>query len=308
MIDRDSLRKRWRRRRIKRIVIRIIFVVFVLAGIGTGIFFGLKKLKIFDRNSFTPEELNTPPVKTLDPEIARKLSATQRPSATQIPSSVPKSSVTEKPSATERPPESIHTEKPEKQTVDESYFDDALFIGDSRTEGFGMYSELTKATFYTDKGLMVDTIFTLKPIKDNGSKISIPNALKKHKFGKVYIMLGVNELGWIYEDYFINKYTELLDVIKSTQPDAVIYVQSILPVSKEKSDADEIYNNKKIIKRNKLLKKMAADESVNYLEVNIALTDQEGALFKDASRDGVHLNQKYCRIWKEYLMAHTIDR
>ena len=33
-------------------------------------------------------------------------------------------------------------------TVDLSYFDDALFIGDSRMLGFGMYSGLNNATFY----------------------------------------------------------------------------------------------------------------------------------------------------------------
>lgn len=32
------------------------------------------------------------------------------------------------------------------QTVDDSYFDDALFIGDSRTEGLALYGSLTMRT------------------------------------------------------------------------------------------------------------------------------------------------------------------
>lgn len=33
------------------------------------------------------------------------------------------------------------------QTVDDSYFSDALFIGDSRTEGLALYGSLTMRTF-----------------------------------------------------------------------------------------------------------------------------------------------------------------
>ena len=48
---------------------------------------------------------------------------------------------------------------PLQEEVDNSYFDDALFIGDSRTEGFMIYEDI-RAISYTHKGLMVDTIFT----------------------------------------------------------------------------------------------------------------------------------------------------
>ena len=50
-------------------------------------------------------------------------------------------------------------------------------------------------------------------MKEAGSdkKITIMQALEKHKFGKVYVMLGVNELGWVYEKVFIQRYGELVD-------------------------------------------------------------------------------------------------
>lgn len=46
---------------------------------------------------------------------------------------------------------------PQSEAVSEEYFDDAVFIGDSRTEGLIMYTDLPNTTAYTDKGLMVDT-------------------------------------------------------------------------------------------------------------------------------------------------------
>lgn len=47
---------------------------------------------------------------------------------------------------------------PKSEAVDTSYFDDAVFIGDSRTEGLIFSTGLSNATAYTRKGLMVDTV------------------------------------------------------------------------------------------------------------------------------------------------------
>ena len=79
--------------------------------------------------------------------------------------------------------------------VADSYFDDAAFIGDSRTQGLQLYTGLPNATFYATQGLMVDTFFSKKFVKAGGGKITIPDAMKNQTFKKVYIMLGVNELG-----------------------------------------------------------------------------------------------------------------
>ena len=40
-------------------------------------------------------------------------------------------------------------------TVDASYFDDALFIGDSRTVGLKEYGTLNNATFFANTGLSI---------------------------------------------------------------------------------------------------------------------------------------------------------
>ena len=45
-------------------------------------------------------------------------------------------------------------------------------------------------------------------------------------------------------------YTHL---VRDAQPDAQIYIQSILPVSTEKSQKDKIYNNEKITQFNDCL-------------------------------------------------------
>ena len=191
------------------------------------------------------------------------------------------------------------------EPVDDSYFSDAAFIGDSRTQGLMLYTGLKDATFYTAQGLMVDTFFTKKVVGSGENKMTIPDAMKQQTFKKVYIMLGVNELGWSYEDVFIQKYGELVDEVKKLQPEATVFIQSILPVSKAKSDRDKVYNNMKIDRYNELIQKMAEKKGAVYLNVAEAVGLDSGALPEEASTDGIHLNKEYCLKWLDYLKSHT---
>ncbi|MDD2216170.1 MAG: GDSL-type esterase/lipase family protein [Eubacteriales bacterium] len=176
--------------------------------------------------------------------------------------------------------------------VADDYFNDAVFIGDSRTEGFKMLSGPLNAVYLTSIGLKVDTVAV--------------EALSEVPFKKVFIMLGINELGWVYSELFIEKYGELIDNIKKIEPQAQIYIQSILPVSRERSESDSIYNNENINKYNELIQQMAVNKNIFYLNVAECVTDEEGYLYSDASTDGIHLNKKYCDQWFEYIKTHVV--
>lgn len=197
---------------------------------------------------------------------------------------------------------------PKSSEVDNSYFDDAIFIGDSRTQGFMLYSGLNNATYYTHKGLMVNTAFTSPVINLNGKKVSVMDAVKHNKnFKKVYIMLGINELGWSSENLFIEKYGLLIDNVKQTNPNAQIYVQSIIPVTLSKSNSSEIYNNENISRFNNLLYDMCKNKKVYYLNVSQALVEKNGSIPEESAYDGIHLKKPYCEKWLEYIKTHTVQ-
>lgn len=182
------------------------------------------------------------------------------------------------------------------------YFDRVAFIGDSRTEGFLLYNGLTRGGAYGIKGLTVDDFFNKAVIPDGkGEKITIAQDIQKKNYDAFYIMLGMNELGWAYEDIFIAKYGEIIDTIAKYHPQSQIIVQSILPVSAEKSAKDPIYNNPKITRYNTLIEQMCREKGVTFLNVAEKFTDADGALFADAGTDGVHLNKEYCQMWFAYL-------
>ena len=198
-------------------------------------------------------------------------------------------------------------QKEKWKTVGNDYFKDAVFIGDSRTEGFILNNGLTtKITSYTHKGLTVDTIFTDKVININGKKITIIEALEKTNFSKVYIMLGINETGWIYSDMFINKYAKIIDEIKKINPKCIIYIESIIPVTEKVSNEHKYIKNSKIEEYNSLIKEMAKEKDICYIDIQASVINQSGALPEDAASDGIHLNRKYCEKWFEYLKNHTI--
>ena len=234
------------------------------------------------------------------------VSATPVPTAAPAVSAVPTPQATPLPTATPDIQFSSTVEK--SAAVADSYFDDALFIGDSRTEDFMLYSGVPNATSYAKASLSVSTAFTKEVITaPGGGKKTVVEALKFKRFKKVYVMFGINELGWNYPNLFIEKYAELIDAIQTAQPQAVIYVQAIIPVSAERSKKDPVYNNTRIALFNNLISQMSQEKKVHFIDPASALVDESGALPAEASSDGIHPNKAYCQRWMEYLKTHTVE-
>ena len=180
------------------------------------------------------------------------------------------------------------------------------FIGDSRTQGFIMYNGLKNVQDYSYIGLMVDTAITKQFVKtSNGNKITLLQDMANKNIKRVYIMLGVNELGWSYPQVFKAKYKELISEIRKVQPNCKIYVQSIIPMTKSKSDSDKIFNNNNVAKFNKLVQEVAEEENVTYLDVKSVLVNKDGYLPEEASTDGIHVDKEYCEKWLQYLKNYS---
>ena len=192
--------------------------------------------------------------------------------------------------------------------VDESYFDDALFIGDSRTVGLSEYSNWKNPVYYADVGLTVYHVFDKEIAKVNGETMNIDQALQRQKFGKIYIMLGINELGRGTTETFAAKYSQVIGRIRELQPDAIIFIEGIMGVSKKKSDSDPIFNNKNIQERNAAIESLADNNSIFYIDVNQVIMDASGGIPSEYTFDNVHLKAAYYSIWTNYLMEHGVIR
>ena len=195
------------------------------------------------------------------------------------------------------------------QTVDESYFDDALFIGDSRIVGLRDYGNLQEhATFYAYEGLNIFRILTAKYVEVPGQmkKISVEEALGQRQFGKIYLMTGINELDIGTTQRFAETYGEVISRIRELQPNAKIIIQSIMLVTQKRAEKGDFVTNRGIMERNQALQTLADGVTVFYLDVNEAVTDESGGMNPTYTTDGIHLKAKYVPLWTDFLKTHAL--
>ena len=171
---REKRRRRQRRNRL--IALTVIAAVIVTAVIVT--------LVVVLQPSQAPADTPSTPVTTTSSPPETTTASTQAPTTTQ-------------------PPAPTETTTSPGADVSNEFFNDTAFIGDSRTEGLMLYTGLENAAFYTSKGLTVEQFFSKAVIKKGEDKVTIPAAMEGTSYKKVYIMLGLNELGWSYESVYV---------------------------------------------------------------------------------------------------------
>ncbi len=191
--------------------------------------------------------------------------------------------------------------------VDESYFDDAVFIGDSRTVGLHDYGGLKKADFFATVGMNVYDMWTEAFCEVDGKKVTLEEALRAKQYGKVYFQIGINEMGRDDLDGFMRAYSQSGEKFKELQPDAVIYVQAIMKVTKAKSDSDAIFNNEGIEARNERIRQLADNIRVFYIDVNEVVCDESGGLNPELTFDNLHLYGSKYGIWVDFLKTKGVE-
>lgn len=193
--------------------------------------------------------------------------------------------------------------------TDDAYFDKVALIGDSRTEGLAFYCDVNNWAIMADKGLTASKALENDIVKlANGTTVTPIEALGYKEYKYIYIGFGMNELGWLYPEVFIDDYKTFIQEVKKVQPNAVIMVESILPVSASKSASDENINNSKITTYNGMLLDMCKEfGDVIYLDTASAVT-VDGVLPEEASTDGVHCDKNYNEKILEYIRKNTYVR
>lgn len=194
------------------------------------------------------------------------------------------------------------------QTVDDSYFDDALFIGDSRTEGLALYGSLTNADYFSSVGLTIFKVTEKAAGNPNtGESVTLAQKLAQKQYGKVYIMLGLNELGTGTTESWAQAYAQVIAQVRQAQPNAVIYLESILVVAASQDNPGGAINNATVNARNQALEALAnPQDNIFYLNVNEAVMDANGCLDASLTSDGIHLLGNSLSLWENYLKQHAI--
>ena len=185
-----------------------------------------------------------------------------------------------------------------QEEMDDSFFENAAILGNSLVDGLMLYSNLKTMKYFSGTSVsVVSATMTKSRTLKNGSSGTLVQALCQEQHDKIYIELGINEIGGDL-DYFIRVYGNMLDTIRAAEPDADIYILSILPVTKGRSDSSPAFNMPRVNMYNEALYTLAEEKQCYYMDLCSALEGDDGYLPSDWSFDGVHLHAQYYSVWE----------
>ncbi len=195
-----------------------------------------------------------------------------------------------------------------------SWFDNAVFVGDSVTLKLSYYcasdtSVLGKAEFFCAGSLgysnalwNLDAEDAVHPYYKGAVHLTEECAEASGK-NNVFIMLGMNDIDLYGVDDTMKSCEELTSRIVKRSPSAKLYFQSVTPMIE--SAQDESFNNDLVRSFNTKLKAFCDTNGYKYLDIYSAVVDTDGNLPLDYCSDpdnmGLHFTDTACRIWADYL-------
>lgn len=211
--------------------------------------------------------------------------------------------------------------------ADPSYFDDAVFIGDSVSLKLQYYVReqrrktedcLGNAQFLTVGSFSY--INALTPLSEEsvhpsyqGTKMLLENAVAACGAKKLYIMLGMNDIAGGRYDGTLSNLTTVISRILAKTPDAVFYFQSVTP---RMADSQTTKLNNEIIRTyNQRLMEYCEENGYYFVDVYSVLCNEDGDLRPAYCSDpvstggmGIHFTDEACAVWIDYLYTHTAAR
>ena len=188
-----------------------------------------------------------------------------------------------------------------EKVVDNNY----LFLGDSITEQYDL-KEYYEDYPVVNSGVSGD--FTSSIVENMKKRVYDYNP------SKVFLLIGINDLrnGKDVSEIVSNT-KEIIELIKENRPYSEIYLESIYPINKTDDDkiSDSVKNikfdNEKIIEVNDLLKDLAKDEKITYVDLYNKLIDDDGNVNISYTKDGLHISSEGYECITKELMKYIKD-
>ena len=188
-----------------------------------------------------------------------------------------------------------------EKVVDNNY----LFLGDSITEQYDL-KEYYEDYPVVNSGVSGD--YTSSIVKDMKKRVYDYNP------SKVFLLIGINDLRKGNDvSEIVSNTKEIIELIKENRPYSEIYLESIYPINKTDDDkiSDSVKNikfdNEKIIEVNDLLKDLAKDEKITYVDLYNKLIDDDGNLNVSYTKDGLHISSEGYECITKELMKYIKD-
>ena len=167
-------------------------------------------------------------------------------------------------------------------------FNEIVFIGNSITEGGKNWSEKFNIPNIRNRGIGGDVTDGVLERLDE---------IIFFKPKAVFILIGINDLFNIYykkqipsPEYVGNNILKIARTIKQNSPSTLIYVQTLLPTSK-----DFMKSNIEVV--NKIIAADLPNDIFDIIDLNKVFSDDKGFLKKELTSDGTHLTEEGYALW-----------
>ena len=168
-----------------------------------------------------------------------------------------------------------------------------VWLGDSSTEQ-GWWTTLTKERDVVNRGIGGDNTY--------GMLARLPEILASSP-RKIFLMAGVNDLsaGYPVADVVAN-IRAMVQMIGERVPTCEVYVQSVLIPNNEVLAYDYIKNKQAQARAlNASLEQMCGELGCTWVNLVPLLSNEQGEVRTELTKDGIHLHPEAYYIWVDYL-------
>ncbi len=173
----------------------------------------------------------------------------------------------------------------------ETYLEDCIFLGDSRSVGLVNYGLVKDANVLAEVGIAHVNVLGKTFSQKSGKTYTLDSFLTSHDESNIYIGFGVNGMNYISEDDYEKSYIKLVDRIRELSDGRRIVLMSIWPVD-DTGKYRATVSRELVSKYNEFLRNLADETGIEYLDFDELLQNEEGCMKKEFdSGDGLHYNK-----------------
>lgn len=189
------------------------------------------------------------------------------------------------------------------QRVDDDYFDNTVFMGDSRTVAMQALNLIAPEDTFAVNGINhIDYMSQKFYDQVTGVNGTIFDIVAQRQPEKIYVALGVNGVAFMQKSTFLETYIEMIERLMKASPNSKIIIESILPVNEETYNrGNPNMNNVIVDDMNRELLNLVNIKEIYYLDLSEVLKDENNRLAsKYDCGDGIHFtNEGYEAIYNE---------
>lgn len=167
-----------------------------------------------------------------------------------------------------------------------------VFVGNSITEQ-GWWGVLFRTKNIANRGIGGDNTY--------GILDRLPDILAGRP-SKLFIMAGINDLyaGHGVETIAAN-IARMVEMAHTQAPECRVYIQSVLPVNTSKLTNEGYARNDQVVELNGMLRELCATSGAVWIDLAPVMTDANGQLREEFTKDGIHLHPEGYVAWADYI-------